>query len=42
MPMDLELPDAELWAWAEREARKQPDFQPVEQWRAGMARRMGR
>jgi catechol-2,3-dioxygenase len=42
MPMDLELPDAELWAWAEREARKQPDFQPVEQWRAGLARRMGR
>ena len=42
MPMDLELPDAELWAWAEAEARKQPDFQPVEQWRAEMARRMGR
>ena len=42
MPMDLELPDAELWAWAEAEARKQPGFQPVEQWRAEMARRMGR
>jgi catechol 2,3-dioxygenase-like lactoylglutathione lyase family enzyme len=42
MPMDLELPDAELWAWAEAEARKQADFQPVEQWRAEMARRMGR
>jgi len=41
IPMDLALPDAELWAWAEAEARKQPDFQPVEEWRARMARRIG-
>ena len=40
MPMDLDLPDAELWAWAEREARKQPDFQPVERWRRGIAERL--
>jgi catechol-2,3-dioxygenase len=40
IPMDLSLPDAELWAWAEAEARKQPDFQPVEAWRAQIARRM--
>lgn len=40
IPMDMSLPDAELWAWAEREARKLPGFKPVEQWRAEMARRM--
>jgi catechol-2,3-dioxygenase len=41
VPMDMRLSDAELWTWAEREARKQPGFQPVEEWRAEMARRMG-
>lgn len=41
IPMDLSLPDAELWAWAEAEARKQPDFQSVEAWRAQIARRIG-
>ena len=40
IPMDLDLPDAELWAWAEREARKQPDFQPVERWRRRIAERL--
>jgi catechol 2,3-dioxygenase len=40
LPMDLSLPDAELWAWAEAEARKQPDFQRVEEWRAQIARRI--
>ena len=40
IPIDMRLPDAELWAWAEREARKQPGFKPVEDWRAEMARRM--
>ena len=40
IPMDMSLPDAELWAWAEREARKLPGFKPVEQWREEMARRM--
>lgn len=40
VPMDMTLSDAELWAWAEREARKLPGFKPVEQWRAEMARRM--
>jgi catechol-2,3-dioxygenase len=33
IPMDMNLPDAELWAWAEAEARKRPGFKPVEQWR---------
>ena len=40
IPMDLSLPDAALWAWAEAEARKQPEFQSVEQWRAQIARRI--
>ena len=40
IPMDMSLPDAELWAWAEREARKLPGFKPVEEWRSEMARKM--
>jgi len=40
IPMDLSLPDAALWAWAEAEARRQPDFQSVEEWRAQIARRI--
>jgi catechol-2,3-dioxygenase len=40
VPMDMRLSDGELWQWAETEARKQPGFMPVEQWRADMARRM--
>jgi catechol-2,3-dioxygenase len=40
IPMDLRLPDAELWQWVETEARKQPGFRPVEQWRSEMKQRM--
>ena len=40
IPMDMKLSDAELWAWAEREARKLPGFKPVEEWRAALERRM--
>jgi catechol 2,3-dioxygenase len=36
VPMDMTLSDAAIWEWAEREARKQPGFQPVEQWREGL------
>jgi catechol 2,3-dioxygenase len=42
LPMDMKLSDAELWTWAEAEARKIADFQPVEQWRAGLSRKLGR
>jgi catechol-2,3-dioxygenase len=42
VPMDMSLPDAELWAWAESEARKLPGFTKVETWRDEVARRMGR
>jgi catechol-2,3-dioxygenase len=41
VPMDMNLSDAELWRWAEAEARRQPGFQPVEQWRAGIRKKMG-
>ena len=40
VPMDLRLSDAELWAWAEREARKLPGFRPVEEWRSEIRGRM--
>jgi len=40
LPMDMRLSDDELWAWAEREAKKQPGFQPVEEWRAEVTRRI--
>ncbi len=38
--LDMNMPDDELWKWAEAEARKQPGFQPVEEWRREMARKM--
>jgi catechol-2,3-dioxygenase len=41
VPMDMSLPDAALWAWAETEARKLPGFTKVEQWRADVSRKMG-
>jgi catechol-2,3-dioxygenase len=41
VPMDMNLPDAELWAWAEAEARKLPGFTKVEQWRAEVSKKMG-
>ena len=40
IPMDISLPDRELWAWAEADARKRPGFRPVEDWQADMARRI--
>jgi catechol-2,3-dioxygenase len=41
IPMDMKLSDKDLWAWAESEARKQPGFRPVEEWRAELTRLMG-
>ena len=40
VPMNMKLSDAELWKWAEAEARKLPDFQPVEKWRAALSRKL--
>ena len=39
-PIDLELSDTDLWASVEREARKQPGFTPVEEWRAGLRKKL--
>jgi catechol 2,3-dioxygenase-like lactoylglutathione lyase family enzyme len=38
IPLDLSLPDEALWQRVEAEARQQPGFKPVEEWRAGIAR----
>jgi catechol 2,3-dioxygenase-like lactoylglutathione lyase family enzyme len=40
IPMDMRLSDAELWSWAEREAKQLPGYKPVEDWRAELARRI--
>jgi catechol 2,3-dioxygenase len=40
IPMNISQKDEEIWAWAEAEARKQPDFMPVDEWRARQARAM--
>ena len=40
VPMDMKLSDAELWKRAEAEARKLPQFQPVEEWRADLSRKL--
>jgi catechol-2,3-dioxygenase len=41
IPMDMKLSDTELWAWVEAGARAQPDFKPVEAWRAELAKKLG-
>jgi len=40
IPMDMSLPDAELWQWAQDTARKLPGYKPVEEWRADLAARI--
>ena len=40
IPMDMKMDDAQLWKWAEAEARKQPGFVPVDEWRARLAQKM--
>ena len=32
-PIDLSLPDQELWKWAERHACGLPGFRPIAKWR---------
>ncbi len=41
IPMDMSLSDAALWRWAEDTARRLPGYQPVEQWRTELARKLG-
>jgi catechol-2,3-dioxygenase len=40
VPMDMQLSDAQIWAWAEAEARKLPGFKKVEHWRDEVAQKM--
>lgn len=40
VPINLELSDADLWASVEREARKQPGFAPVGQWRSALKKKL--
>ena len=40
VPMDMEMSDGQLWAWAEREAKKMPGFRPVEEWRSEISKRI--
>jgi catechol-2,3-dioxygenase len=42
VPIDMRLSDAEIWAWAERDARERPGFRPVEEWRASLRQKLGR
>lgn len=40
VPMDMSLSDEALWQWAEQSARALPGYKPVEDWRAGLARKL--
>lgn len=40
VPLDMKMSDAELWAWAERDARSRAGFKPVEEWRSALRRKL--
>lgn len=40
VPIDMALPEKELWAWAERDARARPGFRPVEEWRSALSAKL--
>ena len=40
VPLDMDLPDGELWQWAETHARALPGFKPVDDWRTEMKEKM--
>jgi len=40
VPLDMDLPDGELWKWAEAHARALPGFKPVDDWRTEMKEKM--
>jgi catechol-2,3-dioxygenase len=42
VPLDMSLSDAEIWAWAERDAHSRAGFMPVEEWRAGLRAKLAR
>lgn len=41
IPVDLSLPDKQLWQWVEAKVRAMPGFKPRAEWQAEVARRMG-
>ena len=40
IPIDLSMPDEELWAWAETHARSIPGFMTRAEWRAGLEKKI--
>src|SRR5512134_543726 len=42
VPLDMNLSDSEIWAWAERDAHSRAGFMPVEEWRAGLRAKLAR
>jgi hypothetical protein len=42
VPIDMKLSEAEIWAWAERDARSRPGFRPVDEWRSALRRKLRR
>jgi catechol 2,3-dioxygenase len=38
--LDMKMSEAEIWAWAERDARARPGFRPVEEWRSALKRKL--
>ena len=36
VPVDLKRSEAEIWDWAEADARQRPGFKPAEEWRKGV------
>jgi catechol 2,3-dioxygenase-like lactoylglutathione lyase family enzyme len=42
IPIDLSLPDKELWAWAEAQARSMPGFRTRAEWRQELEKKIAR
>ena len=40
VPIDMKLSEAEIWAWAERDARARPGFRPAQEWRAELSAKL--
>ena len=42
IPVDLSLPDDQLWAWVEERARATPGFKPRAEWQADIKQKLAR
>ena len=42
IPVDLSLPDDQLWAWIEERIRALPGFKPRAEWQADIERKLAR